>query len=460
MADEEKADAPADDAAAKEDDGANAEEKADATDGGGDAASGEAEPAKAGSAAASGKPGPADFGLILTILGSFVGLYNSLTTYSYVPDDDIVLEMGKPGLVCVGAMESPFILTKLCAAMWALAQLYIAFPIMLGGEDAFNLLGLFNAFCISALPLLTGPLVKCLDALNGQICEGGVCTRVPATGDMIAVSLAWKAGQQAMAVTMRTSSTQKLNAIALTVGALGSTFVQGFFLTYISAALSSITGLDIDLTDDPIGNFTNCTQELQLNPMYNCSNTTDIDDALAPIAVTLPGGFSASGDPAKMLGYIKLSITGACAGATLAAAAALREIMMVLAGSIFGSFMFVGAVSMMVGGGQISLGGIMSGTFGVCDERGYYVQMLWFGTASLAIRAHQKKVANPPSSDAPLAQGDAHTIISRRSIVHVRTVTLLFTHSLTDSLARLLTFPVGEEPDVSKVLQKGVQARV
>jgi len=160
MADEEKADAPADDAAAKEDDGANAEEKADATDGGGDAASGEAEPAKAGSAAASGKPGPADFGLILTILGSFVGLYNSLTTYSYVPDDDIVLEMGKPGLVCVGAMESPFILTKLCAAMWALAQLYIAFPIMLGGEDAFNLLGLFNAFCISALPLLTGPLVK------------------------------------------------------------------------------------------------------------------------------------------------------------------------------------------------------------------------------------------------------------------------------------------------------------
>jgi hypothetical protein len=161
-----------------------------------------------------------------------------------------------------------------------------------------------------------------------------------------------------------------------------------------------------------------------------------------------------------MLGYIKLSITGACAGATLAAAAALREIMMVLAGSIFGSFMFVGAVSMMVGGGQISLGGIMSGTFGVCDERGYYVQMLWFGTASLAIRAHQKKVANPPSSDAPLAQGDAHTIISRRSIVHVRTVTLLFTHSLTDSLARLLTFPVGEEPDVSKVLQKGVQARV
>jgi hypothetical protein len=104
MADEEKADAPADDAAAKEDDGANAEEKADATDGGGDAASGEAEPAKAGSAAASGKPGPADFGLILTILGSFVGLYNSLTTYSYVPDDDIVLEMGKPGLVCVGAM--------------------------------------------------------------------------------------------------------------------------------------------------------------------------------------------------------------------------------------------------------------------------------------------------------------------------------------------------------------------
>ena len=87
--------------------------------------------------------------------------------------------------------------------------------------------------------------------------------------------------------------------------------------------------------------------------MYNCSNSTETDDALAPIEVSI-GGFSASGDPAKMLGYIKLGITGACAGATLAAAAALREIMMILAGSIFGSFMFVGAVSMLVGGGQIS----------------------------------------------------------------------------------------------------------
>ena len=33
----------------------------------------------------------------------------------------------------------------------------------------------------------------------------------------------------------------------------------------------------------------------------------------------------------------------------------------------------------------------MSGTFGVCDERGNYVQMLWFSSATLSIRAHQRK---------------------------------------------------------------------
>lgn len=100
MADEEKADAPA----AGEEDGGKDEGGADATDGGDTAADGEGEPAKKGAAAGAGKPHPADFGLVLTILGSFYGLYNSLSTYSYVPDDDIVLEMGKPGLVCVGAM--------------------------------------------------------------------------------------------------------------------------------------------------------------------------------------------------------------------------------------------------------------------------------------------------------------------------------------------------------------------
>ena len=147
--------------------------------------------------------------------------------------------------------------------------------------------------------------------------------------------------------------------------------------------------------DDPAmdGNWTNCTYEIQQDPAYNCTNTTETDDMLAPITITLPGGFSATGDPAKMLNYIKLGITGACAAATVTAAAALREIMMILAGSIFGSFMFVGAISMLVGGGQISLGGVMNGTFGVCDERGYYVQMIWFSTASLCIRAHQKKVS-------------------------------------------------------------------
>lgn len=191
--------------------------------------------------------------------------------------------------------------------------------------------------------------------------------------------------------------------------------------------------------------------------MYNCSNSTDT--GLAPIEIVLPGG--SSGDPEKMLGYIKLGITGTCAGATLAAAATLREVMMILAGSIFGSFMFVGAVSMMVGGGQISLGGIMSGTFGVCDERGYYVQMLWFGTASLAVRAHRKKVPSPPSSHAPLPRGDTSTIISvaawRRTPANTY---LLFAQSLTHSLARLPTSTVGEEPDISKALQKGVQTRI
>ena len=97
----EAADAPSDDAAAAEEGEKKDGGGADAGEGGG---GDEKAPAKKGSAAAAGKPGPADFGLVLTILGSFYGLYNSLTTYSYVPDDDIVLEMGKPGLVCVGAL--------------------------------------------------------------------------------------------------------------------------------------------------------------------------------------------------------------------------------------------------------------------------------------------------------------------------------------------------------------------
>ena len=68
-------------------------------------------------------------------------------------------------LVCEGGIDSPYLLTVVCSALWAAAQLYLAVPIMLGGIRTFNLLGLFNAFCLSAIPLLVRPLAvsECAD---------------------------------------------------------------------------------------------------------------------------------------------------------------------------------------------------------------------------------------------------------------------------------------------------------
>lgn len=150
----------------------------------------------------------------MSLVGSIAGLINSLVTKSYYPDlSDPMVIYPPPGLVCDGALDSEFVLTKVCAVGWCLAQLYMALPIMLGGEDAFNILGLFNAFCISALPLMTAPLMAILDSLNGQALNGKL---MPATGDLIAVSLAYKAGTQAMAVTTReTSSAVRTCAIWL-----------------------------------------------------------------------------------------------------------------------------------------------------------------------------------------------------------------------------------------------------
>ena len=71
--------------------------------------------------------------------------------------------------------------------------------------------------------------------------------------------------------------------------------------------------------------------------------------------------------------------------------------MMVLASAAFGSLMFAGAISGVIGGGMISLGGFMNGTFGACNARGMYVQMLMFGLFCTVVRVHFKKRCEPGS---------------------------------------------------------------
>ena len=48
-----------------------------------------------------------------------------------------------------------------------------------------------------------------------------------------------------------------------------------------------------------------------------------------------------------------------------------------LLASAVGSFFMVGALSDLLGGGSISLAGLMYGDFGACDERGYFFLILW-----------------------------------------------------------------------------------
>ena len=115
----------------------------------------------------------------------------------------------------------------ICSVLWAAAQVYLAIPIMLGGLATFNLLGLFNAFCISAIPLLVRPLANILQTMNGQGCvPDAECVLFPETGDLVGVSLAWKAGQLAMECNMRETTTQKLQALSISIGAIIGAFIQ------------------------------------------------------------------------------------------------------------------------------------------------------------------------------------------------------------------------------------------
>ena len=115
----------------------------------------------------------------------------------------------------------------ICSVLWAAAQVYLAIPIMLGGRATFNLLGLFNAFCISAIPLLVRPLANILQTMNGQGCvPDAECVLFPETGDLVGVSLAWKAGQLAMECNMRETTTQKLQALSISIGAIIGAFIQ------------------------------------------------------------------------------------------------------------------------------------------------------------------------------------------------------------------------------------------
>ena len=63
--------------------------------------------------------------------------------------------------------------------------------------------------------------------MNGQACEPDAeCVLFPTTGDLVGVSLAWKAGQLAMECNMRETTTQKLNALSIGIGAMFGAFVQ------------------------------------------------------------------------------------------------------------------------------------------------------------------------------------------------------------------------------------------
>ena len=52
------------------------------------------------------------------------------------------------------------------------------------------------------------------------------------------------------------------------------------------------------------------------------------------------------------MNYIKVGITGGCAAIMLLLSTALRSMMLIIAGAAFGSLMFAGALSGIVGGGM------------------------------------------------------------------------------------------------------------
>ena len=68
----------------------------------------------------------------------------------------------------------------------------------------------------------------------------------------------------------------------------------------------------------------------------------------------------------------------------------LQKIITILICCVMGSFLIVGAISGLIGGGSISLQGMMSGTFGACDYRGYLCQLLWAILTASAVYLHAR----------------------------------------------------------------------
>ncbi len=205
----------------------------------------------------------------------------------------------------------------ICSVLWAATQLYLAIPIMLGGLATFNLLGLFNAFCVSAIPLLVRPLANILKTMNGQACEpDSECVLFPSTGDLVGVSLAWKAGQLAMECNMRETTTQKLNALSISIGAIVGAFMQSFFLEAIVAALSEAGGIApaLFLDDTLQTNGTTATVDTFFANSTNSTNyssaamggdaenmTAGVNGTSSTSSDIIPATFSAASDPAQLV---------------------------------------------------------------------------------------------------------------------------------------------------------------
>ena len=66
---------------------------------------------------------------------------------------------------------------------------------------------------------------------------------------------------------------------------------------------------------------------------------------------------------------------------------------MILLAAMMGSFLITSALSELVGGGAISVAGLMTGDFGACDIVGYTILFLWAGIAVLSAAAQVRVCA-------------------------------------------------------------------
>ena len=199
------------------------------------------------------------------------------------------------------------------------------------------------------------PINGILQALNGQGCASDAepCENIPSTGDLVGLGLAFQAGNLAMQVSMQATSSQKLSGLALSIGAIGGAFAQSFFLETIVAALSEGGGIDAATMALFAGGGNSSSGNTSSSTNSSSSGVLDVD----------LGGVSVASDPAQLVNYIKLGITGACAAVMLFFAAVLQSVIMILAGAAFGSLIFAGAVSGVVGGGMVR----------ACDGHGYII---------------------------------------------------------------------------------------